>query len=110
MRRIETGDFFNAVRIIKNNKLQKLIIDKRKDLKDLSNKDGEFGLELFMELASNGKTEKALYEFLSPIFEIKDIKKLPPNETIKLIEQLAEENDLKDFFTRVERLMSKIKS
>lgn len=108
MRKIITSDLFNVARIVKKYKLQDLVKGLLDNNKKVSNDEGDFGLEMALGLIGNPRTESAVYEFLQPILEVKDIKNLPINNTMEFLEKLISENDLSDFFIRVGRLFKTI--
>ena len=109
MRQIITDDYFRIALIIKEKDLQTFVKEKVEELKNIDNSGGDFGLALFIELMAYKKVREAIYEFLGPIFGVDDVGKMNFKDLWKSIQQLIQENDLKDFFSTVGRLL-KIKS
>lgn len=104
MRKIQTTDLFNALRMIRKANLKEDIkpILKMAGSGDLKVEDvGISGILAFIEILSEKKCEQAIYEVLAPIFEVdvKDVAKMDLIELVENLQTLAKENDLKRFFT-----------
>lgn len=112
MRKLQTQDVFNTLRLIKKANL-------REEIKPLLKMAGsgelnveEVGIEgilSLIEIMTEKKSEQAIYEVLSGPFE-KSPKEIEEMDLILLIEQietLTKENDLKRFFTLLAGLLSK---
>jgi len=112
MRKLQTSDVFNAMRLIKKANLKEEI---KPLLKRIST--GEFNIEDagiegilgFIEILSEKKSEQAIYEVLSGPFEMdaKNVETMELGSLADSIEALAKENDLKRFFTLLAGLLGK---
>lgn len=70
----------------------------------------DFGFELIwkiFDVATENKSEKYLYEFFAPIFEVeeKEFEDMPIDQLFEGFKQLAEENNLSNFFKSAGALM-----
>ena len=106
MRKIQTQDIFNAFRIIKKANIREeikplLILAGNKKLK--TEEIGITGFLTIFEALAEKNAEHAIYDFLSGPFEMeaKEIRELPLDELVPLLESMAKENDLKSFFSRL---------
>lgn len=107
MRKLVTADVFALSRVVKTLGVRDTI---RRYLQQVQNganpEDVSFDviLEIF-EAAGTNNAEQAVYDMLAQIYEVKseDVARMPINEQIQRLKQLAEENDLKSFFTLVLR-------
>lgn len=108
MRNLQTKDLFNAMRIISAMGL-------RDTLKELNKKTYKSNMELGMELlitifdkAVEKKSEKLIYEFLAGPFECKasDVEVMDINDLLNNILEVAEPKAWRDFFQKLQRLMS----
>lgn len=110
MKRLQTSDIFAAMRIVRQADLKdalKPILKKANGAEDVD----EIGIEAILtiiECASAKNAESAIYEFLSNPFEMaaNEIAELPISETLTMLKELAEENDLPGFFKSLSGLMS----
>jgi hypothetical protein len=102
MRRLSTSD------LIKTASLLGKIGREVKLAPDMSN--AEIGLVMFSAVAT--KADAELKELLAGIAEmtIEEFEKQPFDYPLELIEQLAEQEDLSRFFTRVKALQAKLSS
>lgn len=112
MRKLQTQDLFNALRLIKKANL-------REEIKPLLKIAGEGnmsvedvgieGILYFIEILSEKKAENAIYEILAGPFETtaKDIEKMDLFELTENIEILLKENNIKCFFTLLAGLNKK---
>jgi len=112
MRKLQSSDLFATLRVIKKANLKeeiKPIIKKASegemDLKDV----GIEGMLGVVEILTEKKAEKAIYEVLAGPFEITvdEVEKMDLIELAENLETLAQENDLKRFFTLLAGLTSK---
>lgn len=112
MRKLQTKDIFQALRLVKKSNLKeelKPVLEKAAtpgiDIQDI----GIDGIMTVMEALVEKKSEEALYEFFSGPFEMepKDIAEMSLEELVRNMERLAEENNLKVFFTRLAGLTTK---
>lgn len=112
MRKLQTIDLFNALRLIKR-------ADLKEELKPVLAKaaNGEFtaqdmGIEAiidFIGIMTEKKAEYAIYEVLSGPFEMtaEDVGAMDLTLFIDNLEVLAKENNLRTFFQALFGLMSK---
>lgn len=96
MRKIRTKDVFTLARIIKKAKLKEQL--KKLDLTKASVE--EIGMTLiFSCIEAGATTEKEIYELIKDITG-QDIKEMDIGDTIKLLEKIAQENDLTNFLEK----------
>lgn len=112
MRKLQTSDVFNALRLIKKAKLK----EELKPVMELAGRGElrveEIGIEGILtaiEIFSEKGAEKALYEVLSSPFEAspEEIEVMDINTLASRLEQLSKENDIRRFFTVLSGLLSK---
>ena len=112
MRKLQTSDIFNALRLIKKANLKEEIkpILKMAESGELKVEEvGINGVLSFIEILSEKKAEQGIYELLAGPFEMKP-KEVEQMDLITLaehLETLARENDLRRFFTLLAGLNSK---
>ena len=106
MRKLITSDLFAAMRVVR-------AAGVRDDIKSIAarakKKDADttsIGMDIVfavMEGLSEPKAENYLYDFLAPIAElpVEELKALPLPELIDILQQIAADNDLKDFFRQL---------
>lgn len=112
MRKLQTRDVFNALRLIKKAELKeeikpvvRLAADGNLDIADI----GIEGVLTIIEIFTEKKAESAIYDFLAGPLE-KDASEVEQMELMELVEslkQLSEENDLKVFFTILSGMITK---
>lgn len=112
MRKIQTSDVFNAMRLIKKANLKEEVkpILKRIATGEFNIEDaGIEGIISFVEILSEKKSEQAIYEVLGGPFEMeaKEIERMDLNDFAETLEQLGKDNDLKRFFTLLAGLIGK---
>ena len=106
MRKLNTKDAVNFMRLLKKAGVRQIVVDL---LEDAKNKQGEESVEkiginavfALLEGVTTAEAEAELYKFLSGPFE-KTPEEIETMELIDLINSLgtlAEENDLERFFT-----------
>lgn len=112
MRKLQTKDIFQAIRlIVKSNLKEELrpVLAKASD-SEMSVRDiGVDGILTVMEVLVEKKCENAFYEFLAGPFEStpEEVEELGLCELAEQLERLAEENDLRGFFTQLGGLITK---
>lgn len=101
MRKLKTTDVFATMRIIKKTGMKEDLIPliKKATAENLE----DIGIEGFLtiiEILSEKNSEKAIYEVLAGPFEMtaKEVENLELDELAKLLEQLGNENNVKNFF------------
>jgi hypothetical protein len=112
MRKLQTQDVFIALRAISKANLKEEIrpilkkaIEEKMTIEDA----GIESILSLLEFVSQHKCEQAFYEVLSGPFEmtVDEVKKLDLVVLVDNLETLAEENDLKRFFTILAGLITK---
>lgn len=103
MRKLQTGDLFSFARVIKASGIREDLVKYLQKITVESDKEqvGMTTILMIIEALSDKKAEKALYDALSPVFEVDDIESMPPSELFAYLKQMAEENDLPNFFNTV---------
>ncbi len=110
MRKVLTPDVFSAVRIIEKSGLKEDLVPLIKDIAAKGTSALDSGiLGILTMLFSVAKMETAIYEWLAPIVEMTpdELRQLPPMDFVKLVEDLAADNDLQGFFKYVSDLMGR---
>lgn len=110
MRKIITPDVFAAVRIIEKSGVKEDLVPLIKDIAKKGTSALDSGiLGILTALFSVARMETAIYEWLAPIVgkTVDEIRELPPIDFVKLVEDLAAENDLTSFFKYVSDLMGR---
>ena len=112
MRKLQTSDVFNAMRLIKKAELKEGIKPylQMASSGDLSVEDvGIEGILGLIEIMSESKSERAIYEILSGPFEMTadDVATLELDKLIESLGALAKENNLKVFFKSLSGLIGK---
>lgn len=112
MRKLQTKDIFQALRLIKKANLKEEI----KPVLSLA-ASGEMavqdvgieGVLSIIEIFTEKKAEAAIYEFLSGSFEVSpgEVEAMELAELAGNLKRLAQENDLKVFFTALQGLITK---
>ena len=104
MRKIKTKDVFKMARIIKISGAKEELADALRASQTSDAGDaGKIGVDLIMTLCSacgSEQIEKELYEFIGDIAEVKanDIRDMDLDKLIDLFKEIAELNNLSDFF------------
>jgi len=112
MRKLQTSDIFNTLRLIKKANLKEEIkpILQMASEGDLNVKEvGINGILGVLEILSEKKAEHAIYEVLAGPFEItpEQVEQMDILTLTENIETLIGENDLKRFFTLLAGMNSK---
>lgn len=109
MRSLQTRDIFAAARMVNKIGIKeeiKKILMEADSIEDIAKKKDEIGYEVLFsmfEKTSEKNGEKAIYEFLSGIFEmtVKEIEVMDPVECMDNILKCADVEKWKSFFSRV---------
>lgn len=113
MRKLQTSDVFNAMRLIKKANL-------KEEIRPILLRAGEGNLNVeeigiegilgFIEIITEKKSEQAIYEVLAGPFELKpqEIESMPLDLLVENLQQLAKENDIKSFFSLLSGLNKKV--
>lgn len=114
MRKLQTKDVFNALRIIKKAELKeelKPFIKQVAESKDkLALEDvGIDGILTVFEILVEKKAEQGVYDFLAGPFEMesKEVEAMELNNLVEKLKELAGENNLKVFFTSLSGMIGK---
>lgn len=112
MRKLQTSDLFQALRLIKKVNLKDEIkpmltmaASGEKDVTDI----GIEGILSMIEIFTEKNSETAIYEFLAGPFEMtgKEIGQMDPCSLIEQLEKLAQENDLHHFFMVLQGMITR---
>ena len=105
MRKLQTGDLFGFGRVIKASGIREELVSYLQKITTETDvtKVGMTTILMIIEALSAKNAESAFYDVLAPVFEVKasDIESMPPHELFANIKQMAEENDLLNFFDSV---------
>lgn len=111
MRKINTGDAFKTARLIKHSGLKDIFLELfTSNAYEVGNEaeKKKLGVEFLftvLDALSEAKVEKTFYELIEGITEKQNIEEQPIEETMKDLQTIWEENDMKSFFTSVLRLV-----
>lgn len=110
MRKLQTKDIFQALRLIKKANLKEEIkpVLSLAAAGEMSVQDvGIEGILSIIEIFSEKKAESAIYEFLSGPFEMEpeEVEALELMELMEKLNALGEENNLSVFFTSLSGMM-----
>ena len=114
MRSLETQDIFKAARLLTK-------IGVREEIREVALRAEEskgkkikvdFGFDLLFgvfEKATQENAEKEIYKFIADLFECdpEEVRKMPPIELFKKLEQVANIEEWKSFFGYVAKLIRK---
>lgn len=100
MRKLITGDLFAFARVIKASGIRDELVAYLQKLNADSDKEqvGMTTILMILEALSDKNAENAFYDAVKDIFEVEDVQSLPPSELFAYFKQMAEENDLPNFF------------
>ncbi len=105
MRALITADIFSFSRVIKASGIREDLVSYLKTVNTDSDKEqvGMTTILMIIEALSDKKAEVAVYEALAPVFEMTtdEVRQLPPSDLFAKLKQMAEENDLGNFFNSV---------
>lgn len=111
MRKINTADVFEAMRLIQKSGLKDKLVPV---IKNLSGQEdlldvGITGVLSMVEVFAESKCEKMIYEWLSGPLEVEanSIAEMDLGQLADSLEALGRDNDLKRFFTVLSGLISK---
>lgn len=110
MRKIKTVDVFEALRLVQKSGLKEELVPV---IEKLANETvehaGIMGFLTLVEVFADAKSEKLIYEWLAKICECspKEIAEWDLDTLATNMNTLAEENDLRNFFTSLSGLISK---
>lgn len=111
MRKINTADVFEAMRLIQKSGLKDKLVPV---IKNLSGQEdpldvGITGVLSMVEVFAESKCEKMIYDWLAGPLEVeaKSIAEMDLGQLADSLEALGRDNDLKRFFTVLSGLISK---
>lgn len=116
MRKLNTADIFALIRLAKQAGIKedlqrefRKLINGEKSIVGTDDLNSQEGMELVFAVISAFGTkgaEQAFYEFLSGPFEMNpdDIGNLPPDQTLKMIQEIGSLKDWTVFFGRAVKL------
>lgn len=112
MRKIKTTDVFNALRLVQKSGLKEQlvpVIEKLAKNPDSLERSGIYGFLTIVEVFSEASCEALIYEWLSGPCECKpkEIANWELDELAMHLTELAEGNDLRNFFTALSSLISR---
>lgn len=112
MRKLNTTDLFEAMRLIKKANLREELrpVIMRAAQSQLSVEEvGIDGLLGVIEILSEKKAEQGMYDFLARPFEVtpKEVSEWGLDELIENLTKLKEENNLKNFMNALQGLITK---
>lgn len=113
MRKLQTTDIFSLARIIRASGVRSTLKDiivkaTQSENIDIESVGIDGILATFEALAERG-CEQAIYTAIASIVECepKEIEKMPINEFVDTLTEIAKENDLKTFFDSVSAILGK---
>ena len=105
MRKLRTADLFSFARVIKASGIREELVGYLKTITAESDKErvGMNTILMLIEALSDKKAESAIYDALAPVFEMgaDEVEMMSPSELFAKLKQMAEENDLPNFFNSV---------
>ena len=105
MRQLRTGDLFSFARVIKASGIREDLVGYLQKITTEADvtKVGMTTILMIIEALSDKKAESAFYDAVAPVFEMSasDVESMPPSELFANLKQMAEENDLLNFFDSV---------
>jgi len=110
MRELQTSDLFAFVRLIEKSGIKDELKAKALEIKSIADINAEsLGYDIILmvlEKAAEPKTEKEVYSFFAPIFEMKEeeIKKMDAIEFLETVTKVASLERWRDFFSLVAKL------
>ena len=112
MRKLVTTDVFRACRIVTKSGLKEKLLPliKRIGENEMTVEDvGINGILTVLEVVTDEGCERLIYDWLAGPFEMtaQEVANLELDAFIASLTQLSEENDLKNFFTALFKLISK---
>ena len=113
MRKLNTADVFAVARFIRasgmRNQLLPVIRQAAEEANGAEDQEDRDGFLTVLEAMAERKSEAAIYEVLAGPMECsaEDVEKMPLDELLPNLRQIAEENRLKDFFGYVSGILGK---
>lgn len=112
MRKIVTTDVFSALRLVQKSGLKDKLVPVIENLAknpESVERSGIIGFLTIIEVFAENSCEQMIYEWLAGPFECKakEIANMELDELAKRLEQLAEANNIRSFFTSLSRLITK---
>ena len=122
MRKLNTADVFAVARVIRASGMRDQLLpiiqkaaeetkaaEDKKAMDAILSRIGINGFLTVLEALAEQKSEAAIYEVLAGPMECsaEDVEKMPLEDLLPMLRQLAEENRLKDFFGYVSGILGK---
>lgn len=122
MRKLNTADVFAAARVIRASGMRDQLLpiiqkaaeetkaaEDKKAMDAILSRIGINGFLTVLEALAERKSEAAIYEVLAGPMECsaEDVEDMPLEDLIPMLRQIAEENQLKDFFGYVSGILGK---
>ncbi|MCI8336975.1 MAG: hypothetical protein HFI72_07475 [Peptococcaceae bacterium] len=112
MRKLQTIDVFNALRVVKRAGIKEQLMPYIKELTKKEKSIENLGIAsvlTLVEILSEQKAEMAIYEVLSGPFEVSadDVAKMNLDVFTENLEVLSRENNLPAFFTALAGMITK---
>ena len=110
MRELQTTDIFAFVRLINKSGIKDELKAKALEIKSIADVNAEsLGYDIILmilEKSAEPKTEKEIYSFFAPIFEMseEEIKKMDAIEFLESVTKIASLERWRDFFLSVAKL------
>lgn len=122
MRKLNTADVFAVARVIRASGMRDQLLpiiqkaaeetkaaEDKKAMDAVLSRIGINGFLTVLEALAEQKSEAAIYEVLAGPMECssEDVEKMPLEDLLPMLRQIAEENRLKDFFGYVSGILGK---
>lgn len=112
MRKLKTTDVFEALRLIRKANIREELIPIVKQAAGSGLAVEEVGIDGLLgviEVLAEKKAERAMYDFLAGPFEISadQVADLSLDELVEKLSELAKENDLKNFISALQGLITR---
>ena len=112
MRKINTQDVFEAMRLIQKSGLKEKLVPVIKSVAESGTAvvdTGIIGMLSTIEVFSENRCEQMIYEWLSGPFEVmpQEIAEMDLGTLADMLEELGEGSDVKRFFSVLQRLLTK---
>lgn len=112
MKKIQTSDLFNALRIVKESGIKDDIAKLIRQYSDGQEHDvksvGINGVLSIVDAMASAGAEREIYKFLAALAETEPdaIKDMEIGDFVTLLEEIGKENDIPAFFTRLSGLIT----
>ena len=112
MRKLQTSDVFNALRLVKKAGIKEQLIPYMQELAKKEKNVENLGIAsilTFIEILTEAKAEQCIYEVLAGPLEMEPerIAQMNLQKFTECIERLGKENDLRSFFIALAGMITK---